>query len=170
MSEFGCQLHQSQSLSTAIQSCSSYCNSRADSKRVLSAYLLKNTLNPFALIPNSKPGLSMHRGRHSHICFAHSIQQETTRVLQPLFLASLINYFTPESEVTKTQVFLYAGGVSLCAMVMSIIHHPYFFRVQRIGMKMRVACCSLLYRKVSSNTTRPLLKLSLKKTYLKWSD
>ncbi|WAR23542.1 ABCC3-like protein, partial [Mya arenaria] len=59
----------------------------------------------------------------------------------------LIRYFTPGSEVTKTESLLYAGGVSLCALILAISHHPYFFGVQRIGMKMRLACCSVMYRK-----------------------
>ena len=69
-------------------------------------------------------------------------------MIQPLLLGGLIRYFTPESTVTKTDAYLYAGGVSFCAFVLAVAHHPYFFGVQRIGMKMRIACCSLLYRKV----------------------
>jgi hypothetical protein len=41
-------------------------------------------------------------------------------------------------------------GVSLCAIVIAIAHHPYFFGVTRMGMQMRVACCSLMYKKVKN--------------------
>ncbi|XP_052217717.1 ATP-binding cassette sub-family C member 4-like isoform X4 [Dreissena polymorpha] len=73
--------------------------------------------------------------------------EEATKVIQPLLLGGLIRYFTPGSGVGKTESYLFAGGVSLCALVLAVTHHPYFFGVQRIGMKMRIACCSLLYRK-----------------------
>lgn len=86
---------------------------------------------------------SVNTDRFLYLCI-----QESTKVIQPLLLGGLIRYFTPESQVTKTEGFMYAAGVSFCAFVLAIAHHPYFFGVQRIGMKMRVACCSLLYRKV----------------------
>ncbi|WAQ93730.1 MRP4-like protein [Mya arenaria] len=73
--------------------------------------------------------------------------EETSRLVQPLLLGGLIRYFTPGPEVTKTESLLYAGGVSLCTLILAITHHPYFFGVQRIGMKIRIACSSLLYRK-----------------------
>ncbi|CAG5124702.1 unnamed protein product, partial [Candidula unifasciata] len=72
---------------------------------------------------------------------------EGTKVIQPLLLGGLIRYFTPDSTVSKLDAWLYALGVSLCAIVLAISHHPYFFCVQRIGMRMRVACCSLMYKK-----------------------
>ncbi|XP_021376611.1 multidrug resistance-associated protein 4-like isoform X5 [Mizuhopecten yessoensis] len=73
--------------------------------------------------------------------------EEGTKVVQPLLLGQLIRYFTPDSTVSERDAYLYAMGVSLCAIVLAVAHHPYFFGVQRIGMQMRVACCSLLYRK-----------------------
>ncbi|KAL3847450.1 hypothetical protein ACJMK2_018356 [Sinanodonta woodiana] len=73
--------------------------------------------------------------------------EESTKVCQPLLLGGLIRYFTPDTTLSRQDAFLYAMGVSLCAVNLAVLHHPYFFGVQRIGMKMRVACCSLLYRK-----------------------
>jgi hypothetical protein len=46
--------------------------------------------------------------------------------------------------------YLYAAGVSICAIFLAIFHHPYFFGVLRVGMQLRVACSSLIYRKVST--------------------
>ncbi|KAJ8309984.1 hypothetical protein KUTeg_011849 [Tegillarca granosa] len=72
---------------------------------------------------------------------------EGTKVVQPLFLGQLIRFFTPNSTVSLRDAYLFAMGVSVCAVVLAVTHHPYFFSVQRIGMKLRVAACSLLYRK-----------------------
>ncbi|CAG5134060.1 unnamed protein product, partial [Candidula unifasciata] len=73
--------------------------------------------------------------------------EETTKVIQPLLLGGLIRYFTPNAPISKFEAWMYALGVSLCAIVLAVAHHPYFFWVQRIGMRMRIACCSLMYRK-----------------------
>ncbi|KAL8592423.1 hypothetical protein ACOMHN_021365 [Nucella lapillus] len=73
--------------------------------------------------------------------------EEGVRVVQPLLLGGLIRYFTPGSQVSSTEAYLYALGVSVCAAVIAVTHHPYFFGVTRMGMQMRVACCSLMYKK-----------------------
>ncbi|XP_041354291.1 ATP-binding cassette sub-family C member 4-like [Gigantopelta aegis] len=73
--------------------------------------------------------------------------EEGTKVVQPVLLGGLIRYFTREATITKTDAYMYALGVSLCAVVLAITHHPYFFIVTRLGMQMRVACCSLMYKK-----------------------
>ncbi|XP_034328340.2 ATP-binding cassette sub-family C member 4 isoform X2 [Magallana gigas] len=73
--------------------------------------------------------------------------EEVTKVVQPLLLGKLIRYFTSEPSISETEAYLYAMGMSLSVIILAIFHHPYFFTVQRIGMQIRVACCSLLYRK-----------------------
>ena len=78
----------------------------------------------------------------------------------------MIEYFTPNSEVTLTEAYLYGTGVVLMAATYTFTHHPYFFGVMYTGMKVstfnliyylthiqftnekvRVACSSILYRK-----------------------
>ena len=59
----------------------------------------------------------------------------------------MIEYFTPNSRVSLTEAYLYAGGVVAMTVLWIFTHHNYFFSVQHTGMKLRVACCSLLYRK-----------------------
>ncbi|XP_012941427.1 multidrug resistance-associated protein 4, partial [Aplysia californica] len=75
------------------------------------------------------------------------LMEEGTKVVQPLLLGGLIRYFTPDSNMERKEAWLYAMGVSLCAVMLAVAHHPYFFCVQRIGMRMRIACCSLMYKK-----------------------
>ncbi|KAG8242932.1 hypothetical protein J6590_056498, partial [Homalodisca vitripennis] len=72
------------------------------------------------------------------------------RVSQPLFLGKLIEFFTVNQEhnkVTKEDAYMYAGGVVICSALSVFIMHPYMLGIMHIGMKMRVSCCSLIYRK-----------------------
>ena len=59
----------------------------------------------------------------------------------------MIEYFSPNSRVTLTEAYLYAGGVVAMTVLWILTHHNYFFSVRYTGMKLRVASCSLLYRK-----------------------
>ncbi|XP_076453870.1 ATP-binding cassette sub-family C member 4-like isoform X2 [Babylonia areolata] len=75
------------------------------------------------------------------------LTEESVRVVQPLLLGGLIEYFTASSTMTTKQAYLYALGVSLATLLMAFTHAYYFFAVARIGMQMRVACSSLMFKK-----------------------
>lgn len=60
----------------------------------------------------------------------------------------MISFYTPgQVEITQEQAFWYAGGVVLCSLVNILFAHPYMMGVLHLGMKIRVACCSIIYRK-----------------------
>ena len=42
---------------------------------------------------------------------------------------------------------MYAGGVVACSALNVLVIHPYMMAILHMGMKMRVACCTLIYRK-----------------------
>ncbi|XP_043798878.1 probable multidrug resistance-associated protein lethal(2)03659 [Apis laboriosa] len=71
------------------------------------------------------------------------------RVLQPLFLGRLLRMYNSDNnlEEEKENAYLYAGGIILCSFLLLFVSHPYMMGVLHIGMKLRVACCTLLYRK-----------------------
>ncbi|KAK4880384.1 hypothetical protein RN001_008530 [Aquatica leii] len=70
------------------------------------------------------------------------------RMAQPLLLGKLISYYTPnQTSITKSEAYGYAAGVVCCSLLAVLIVHPYVLDVLHIGMKMRIACCSLIYRK-----------------------
>jgi len=73
------------------------------------------------------------------------------RLSQPLFLGQLVRYFSEsnsDSTITLEEAYLYAAGVILCSGLNIFAIHPYMMGIIHVGMKMRVACCSLIYRKV----------------------
>uniref|UniRef100_A0A8D0H493 Multidrug resistance-associated protein 4 n=1 Tax=Sphenodon punctatus TaxID=8508 RepID=A0A8D0H493_SPHPU len=76
--------------------------------------------------------------------------EETLKIIQPIFLGKIIIYFEnfdPLDTVTLNYAYGYAGGLSVCTLVLAITHHLYFYHFQRAGMKLRVAMCHMIYRK-----------------------
>ncbi|KAH0544123.1 probable multidrug resistance-associated protein lethal(2)03659 [Cotesia glomerata] len=102
---------------------------------------------------NSKKVPSLRRalfkvfsGQIALYAIPNMIMELGIRTVQPIALAYLIRYFT-KSEMSKSEAFLYAGGVIFCSASYIFIVHPYMLAVFHIGMKIRIACCSLIYRK-----------------------
>ncbi|KAL0269547.1 UNVERIFIED_CONTAM: hypothetical protein PYX00_007245 [Menopon gallinae] len=72
---------------------------------------------------------------------------EIFRLAQPLLLGRLLLYFTGTSMMTKDDGLMYAGGMILLCFVGTILQNHYGMHGFHYGMKVRVACCSLIYRK-----------------------
>lgn len=68
------------------------------------------------------------------------------RMLQPIVLANYINYF--ESTKDKLEGWMWATGVIVMAFINILVSHHCNKGCQRIGMRVRTACGSLVYRKV----------------------
>lgn len=77
------------------------------------------------------------------------------RVLQPVFLGRLLRYYNTK-EVDTFHAYLYATGIILCSAVNVFVIHPYMMAILHMGMKIRVACCSLIYRKALKLTRTAL--------------
>ncbi|KAG8235221.1 hypothetical protein J437_LFUL015913 [Ladona fulva] len=71
----------------------------------------------------------------------------SVRTAQPIFLGNLLRYFSPGSNDTLTNAYLYAGGIVISTGISIMVMHPYLMAILHLGMKVRVACCSLIYRK-----------------------
>lgn len=77
--------------------------------------------------------------------------QEVIKLVQPVFLGKLIRYFEnydPNNMDALHEAYGYAAGVSFSVLGLALMHHLYFFHVQRAGMKFRIAMCHMIYRKV----------------------
>uniref|UniRef100_A0A8C3AMH7 Multidrug resistance-associated protein 4 n=1 Tax=Cyclopterus lumpus TaxID=8103 RepID=A0A8C3AMH7_CYCLU len=75
---------------------------------------------------------------------------EALKVIQPLLLGKVIMYFEnydPDDQRSLHMVYSYAAAMSLSTFGLTILQHLYYYRVQRIGMKIRVALCHMIYRK-----------------------
>ncbi|KAG6460722.1 hypothetical protein O3G_MSEX012179 [Manduca sexta] len=69
------------------------------------------------------------------------------RIAQPLFLGKLVEYYSVGNHMESSEAYLYAGAVVLCSALNVFVVHPYMMAILHMGMKFRVACCSLIYRK-----------------------
>ncbi|XP_072935953.1 probable multidrug resistance-associated protein lethal(2)03659 isoform X1 [Epargyreus clarus] len=70
------------------------------------------------------------------------------KIAQPVFLGKLVEYYSPnQNTVKQTEAYYYAGAVVLCSALNVFVVHPYMMAILHMGMKFRVACCSLIYRK-----------------------
>ncbi|KAF3825716.1 hypothetical protein GH733_006543 [Mirounga leonina] len=88
--------------------------------------------------------LSVRCGTRAH--------REGTKVVQPIFLGKIINYFEnhdPTNSVALHEAYMYATVLTICTLILAILHHLYFYHVQCAGMRLRVAMCHMIYRKGS---------------------
>ncbi|XP_046412545.1 ATP-binding cassette sub-family C member 4 isoform X1 [Neodiprion fabricii] len=70
------------------------------------------------------------------------------RVAQPFVLGLLIAHFKPCSGSTSEEAYMYATAVVVLAWANAAISHHVNVGQLRVGMRVRIACSSLVYRKI----------------------
>ncbi|KAK5645932.1 hypothetical protein RI129_004396 [Pyrocoelia pectoralis] len=70
------------------------------------------------------------------------------KMAQPLVLAKLIKYFEPPRNMALYEGWMWAAGVIGMAFVNIVIMHHSSINQARLGMRCRIASCSLIYRKL----------------------
>ncbi|XP_069577159.1 ATP-binding cassette sub-family C member 4-like isoform X2 [Brachyistius frenatus] len=109
--------------------------------------------------PNLAKVIFMCHWRPYSVLGFFTLVEEIIKVIQPVFLGQLIRYFesyNPENAAALLEALGYAAGLAVCAIGLAVIHHLYFYHVQRTGMKIRVAMCHMIYKKalrLSSSAT-----------------
>lgn len=74
-------------------------------------------------------------------------------------MKKLLNYYTPnQREITQTDALISASIIAVLAFLRLLMFHKFFAYVRTLGMKMRIACCSIIYKKCLT-----LKKISLQK-------
>lgn len=67
-------------------------------------------------------------------------------------MGKIIAYFEnydPADSVALREAYIYATMLTACSLIFALLHHLYFYHVQCAGMRLRVAMCHMIYRKVS---------------------
>ncbi|KAF2899037.1 hypothetical protein ILUMI_07138, partial [Ignelater luminosus] len=74
------------------------------------------------------------------------------RPIQPVLLSIFIGLFSEsqenrnEDEIVK-DMYIYGGSIVAISFVLLFFEHNMNFRLSQTGMRIRIACCSLVYRK-----------------------
>ncbi|XP_051160133.1 probable multidrug resistance-associated protein lethal(2)03659 [Leptopilina boulardi] len=76
-----------------------------------------------------------------------AVMEIVLRVMQPLFLFRFLRYYRTDNTISYSEAYLYAFGIIMCSAINIFVVHPYMMAILHMGMKMRVACCTLIYRK-----------------------
>jgi len=58
----------------------------------------------------------------------------------------VVGYF--ESTVSLTEAYGYAAGLTMMSLAVALLHHKYFYEMDRIGFHIRAGMCALMYKKV----------------------
>ncbi|XP_012616557.1 cystic fibrosis transmembrane conductance regulator [Microcebus murinus] len=86
---------------------------------------------------------------------------EVTKAVQPLLLGRIIASYDPDNKVERS-IAIYLGiGLCLLFIVRMLLLHPAIFGLHHIGMQMRIAMFSLIYKKILKLSSRVLDKISI---------
>ncbi|XP_031237102.1 cystic fibrosis transmembrane conductance regulator isoform X2 [Mastomys coucha] len=86
---------------------------------------------------------------------------EVTKAVQPVLLGRIIASYDPENKEERS-IAIYLGiGLCLLFIVRTLLLHPAIFGLHHIGMQMRVAMFSLIYKKTLKLSSRVLDKISI---------
>ncbi|CAG2173064.1 unnamed protein product, partial [Oppiella nova] len=69
------------------------------------------------------------------------------RICQPLLLGIVIDHFNKVENRTFKQACMAAGGVCFCTALFILLHHSATIIVMRMGMRLRAASSTLIYKK-----------------------
>lgn len=86
-----------------------------------------------------------------YLGFLLSFMDIFMKLSQPIMLGLLLDYFQPNSTTTKEEAFWYAGGVVALNGMVVLLNNQFLMNAFHYGMKIRAACCALIYRKVIPN-------------------
>ncbi|XP_063833055.1 ATP-binding cassette subfamily C member 4 [Ostrinia nubilalis] len=76
------------------------------------------------------------------------IQALFLKPFQPVALSMMLAYWEPGSDMTYEQAVYCASAVIFMSLLIGFLNHHGSYSTQQFGMKVRIAACSLIYRKV----------------------
>lgn len=73
---------------------------------------------------------------------------ECFRIARPLLISQILTYYEPENaNKSKDKVYTYASAIIILTIGTALCNHHYLLRSISMGMQIRIAMCSLIYRK-----------------------
>ncbi|XP_044268142.1 probable multidrug resistance-associated protein lethal(2)03659 isoform X2 [Tribolium madens] len=80
------------------------------------------------------------------LCLLFIVSEFTFKISQPWLVGKLMDEIL-NSTSTKNSYYFYGSSVVLVNFLSVIVGHFYHLKVQHLGMKIRISCCSLIYHK-----------------------
>lgn len=81
--------------------------------------------------------------------------------MQPLLLGRIIASYDPDNSDERSIAYYLGIGLCLLFLVRTLLIHPAIFGLHHIGMQMRIAMFSLIYKKVIVSFTLTAKPLSV---------
>jgi hypothetical protein len=81
-----------------------------------------------------------------------SLPQEFTRIIQPVLIGLLVNYFNGDG-VSQTVAYVSGATISVVAFSFIVPLSQTFFYPYMIGLELRASTSALVYRKVSFSSS-----------------
>ncbi|XP_008187158.1 probable multidrug resistance-associated protein lethal(2)03659 isoform X2 [Acyrthosiphon pisum] len=93
--------------------------------------------------------IKMFGYKYMFIGFIFAINDIIFKVSGPLLVGGLLAYFNPDGSNTTDlkNAYMYASGIVLSLLIIMILQHSSIQENLQCAMKMRVACCSIIFRK-----------------------
>uniref|UniRef100_A0A8C8RK51 Cystic fibrosis transmembrane conductance regulator n=1 Tax=Pelusios castaneus TaxID=367368 RepID=A0A8C8RK51_9SAUR len=85
---------------------------------------------------------------------------EVTKAVQPLLLGRIIASYDPTNSHERSIAYYVGIGLCLLFIVRTLLLHPAIFGLHHLGMQMRIAMFSLIYKKTLKLSSRVLDKIS----------
>ncbi|KAG1662663.1 Multidrug resistance-associated protein 4 [Nymphon striatum] len=92
-----------------------------------------------------------------------AIEELFIKIMQPICLGLLLQYLSNEGKYSKAEGFMFALGVCVLAFGFSLTHHPNFFILMRLSLKIRVSLSALVFRKAVKLSSNSLGEISIGK-------
>ncbi|XP_054004734.1 probable multidrug resistance-associated protein lethal(2)03659 [Hylaeus anthracinus] len=138
---------------------------REDESNKLGQRIVKNWENESIRCEKKKNGSKPSLFRVLYKCFGKIvintglvlfILEFGIRIAQPFLLARLLRYFSGNKKGWGTDIYYYTAAFCLMPMIDNILLHWSLQNLMHVGMKVRVACCTLIYRKILRLSTSVL--------------
>ncbi|PIO74854.1 ABC transporter, ATP-binding protein [Teladorsagia circumcincta] len=91
--------------------------------------------------------MAKHKARLTQHSSNEPENKESVKLCQPLFMGRLIRYFRFDAPLSEMEAYVAAGGVAMTAALFALIHHPYFYGLQKVGLQLKVAASGMLVNK-----------------------
>ncbi|XP_076231417.1 putative multidrug resistance-associated protein lethal(2)03659 isoform X2 [Calliopsis andreniformis] len=130
---------------------------REDKSSYLGQRIVKNWEIERKRCEKKKDGAKPSLFRVLYYCFGRTVIKTglalfvlefVIRLAQPFFLARLLRYFAGSRSGWDVDIYYYAAAFCLLPLLDAVIIHWSLQNLMHVGMKVRIACCTLIYRKI----------------------